>query len=451
MNLWKTWMNLYIARKLSGLSVQKMQALQNKKLRKMLHYVWKNSAFYRDTFEKANIKEEDLDALPMSCFPVLDKKTLFEHFDELITAKDITQEKIRRFDEKEHPDRKPYRNQYHIVHSSGSTGIPSYFLYDEEAWSQMLTGIIRAALWNMSMLEIVKLLWKKPRIVYIAATDGRYGGAMAVGDGIDGLGASQMYLDIKEPLEEWIPKVRAFKPNFIIGYPSAIKVLADLVENHQMELHITRVVSCGEPLGISLRRYLEQAFQAQVVNFYGASESLALGVESDIEEGMLLFDDMNYIEIEQGKMYLTCLYNFSQPLIRYQLSDRLTLKKATEQDRYPYTKAIGLLGREEDVMWFQNESGKRDFLHPLVIEGFCIQGLKDYQFWQRDPQSFVMEAEVEKNIVQEQVTQEIVKCMSAILAEKKMDYVQFQIHYVEEILPDTETGKKPLIIQKNAS
>ena len=32
-----------------------------------------------------------------------------------------------------------------------------------------------------------KISFKKPRILYIAATDGRYGGAMAVGDGIEGV------------------------------------------------------------------------------------------------------------------------------------------------------------------------------------------------------------------------------------------------------------------------
>ncbi len=94
----------------------------------------------------------------------------------------------------------------------------------------MLLGMLRAALWDMSMLQILTLLAKRPRIVYIAATDGRYGGAMAVGDGIDGVGAKQIYLDIKTPLKEWIRQIKEFQPNIIIGYPSAIKILAELVE-----------------------------------------------------------------------------------------------------------------------------------------------------------------------------------------------------------------------------
>ena len=235
----------------------------------------------------------------------------------------MTQEELRRFDAEEAADRKPYKGKYHVVHSSGSTGTPGYFLYDTAAWNSMLLGIIRGALWGMSMPQILALLARGPRIAYIAATDGRYGGAMAVGDGIDGVGAKQMYLDIKTPLAEWARQLRAFRPNIIIGYPSAIKILAELVERDEVDLKVVRVISCGEPLGNSLRKYLEDVFQTRTVNFYGASESLALGAETDPAEGMLLFDDMNIIEAGEDGIYLTCLYNFAQPLIRYRLSDRL--------------------------------------------------------------------------------------------------------------------------------
>ena len=155
--------------------------------------------------------------------PTTDKKILLEHFDELITVGDLTQEELREFDAQADTDRRPYKGKYHMVHSSGSTGKPGYFVYDEKAWDSMLLGIIRAALWNMTMPQILALLMKHPRIVYIAATDGHYGGAMAVGDGIDGVGASQLYLDIKAPLEEWIRQLNEFKPNIIIGYPSAVR------------------------------------------------------------------------------------------------------------------------------------------------------------------------------------------------------------------------------------
>lgn len=446
MNYLKTLTDLYRLKKDMKLSAEKMRSLQNGKLRKLLRFAWEHSAYYRAVFERAGITEEQLDTLPLSCFPTIDKQALLEHFDELVTVPDLKQENLREFDAREAADRKPYQGKYHVVHSSGSTGKPGYFVYDGDAWSQMLLGIIRAALWGMSMPQILRLLMKRPRIVYIAATDGRYGGAMAVGDGTRGVGASQLYLDIKTPVTEWISQLKAFKPNIVIGYPSAIKILAQLMENGEVSLDVERVISCGEPLGTNLRTYLEKIFRTQVVNFYGSSESLALGVETNPKDGMLLFDDMNVIEVENGVMYLTCLYNYAQPLIRYRLSDRLTLK-APEGGELPFTRAVGLLGRNEDVLWFEDGRGNREFLHPLAIEGFCIEGLKDYQFRQTTKDTFEMFAETEHGASKERIRQEMLQQMREILSEKKLDFVQFYVNFVNEILPDIRTGKKPLILK----
>ena len=446
MNYIKTLFDLRELKRNEKKTPDEISALQNQKLRRLLHHAYETSPYYRDSFESAGITADKIDSTPLSEFPAIDKAVLLSQFDRLVTAPELKQEEIRRFDEQEKPDRKPFMGKYHIVHSSGSTGKPGYFVYDKSAWNSMLLGIIRGALWNMSMPQILKFLAQGPRIVYIAATDGRYGGAMAVGDGIDGVGAKQIYLDIKTPLDEWISAVKKFKSNMIIGYPSAVKILAELAEKGDVELHILRVVTCGEPLGASLRKYLEDVFKAQVINFYGASESLALGVESDPQEGMILFDDMNIVEIKNGVMYLTCLYNFVQPLIRYRISDSLTLEKPTSENHYPFTRAVGLLGRNEDILWFNDGNGKREFLHPLAIEGFCIEGLRDYQFRQLSPDAFEMVAEIADDSLQETIRSEMLRQMKMILEEKGLSYVQFYVNFVPEILPDPKTGKKRLIL-----
>ncbi len=295
----------------------------------------------------------------------------------------------------------------------------------------------------MAIPQILKLLAGRPRILYIAATDGRYGGAMAVGDGIDGVGAKQMYLDIKTPLDQWISNIRAFKPN-IIGYPSAIKILAEFVAEGKVQVHIKRVISCGEPLSSGLRKFLEKNFHCPVINIYGASESLALGVETGVEDGMLLFDDLNVIEVDSGVMYLTCLYNFAQPLIRYRVSDHLILKEPMTGS--PFTRAEILLGRNEDLLWLEDGAGHRDFLHPLAVEGFCIEGLLDYQFRQVAPDAFEMLAEASTEEQVPMIEAEMLRRMKGILQEKNLSYVQFYVHFVKKILPNPATGKKPLIV-----
>ncbi len=446
MNYIKTIFDLWQLKRNEKKTAEEISYLQTKKLKRLLHYAYEHSTYYRNSFERVGITAEMIDTTPLSAFPVMDKSVLMSEFEEIITVSNLTQEEIRSFDEKETNDKKLFKDKYHIVHSSGSTGTPKYFVYDESAWNSMLLGIVRGALWNMTMTEIIKFLIHGPRIVYIAATDGRYGGAMAVGDGVNGVGAKQIYLDINTPLDEWINTIREFKPNMIIGYPSAVKILAEIVENGDLDLKVLRIVTCGEPLGASLRKYLEDVFGSDVINFYGASESLSLGVESSPKEGMLLFDDMNIIEIQNGEMYLTCLYNFVQPLIRYRLSDQLTLKAPNAESRYPFTRAVGLLGRNEDILWFQDGNGKQEFLHPLAVEGFCIEGLRDYQFRQISTDTFEMLAEVSDNTLQKNVESEVLRQMREILRGKGLNYVQFHVKFVAEILPDPKTGKKRLIL-----
>lgn len=438
--------NLYQLKRNTVKNRKEIIQLREKKLRTLLEYAYDHSTYYHRVFEEAGITRKQIPIMPLSAFPVMDKQLLMEHFDELVTASDLKQEELRRFDEEESTDQKKFKDQYHVVHSSGSTGRPGYFVYDEEAWSQMLLGIIRAALWDMTMPQILKLLWKGPRIVYIAATDGRYGGAMAVGDGIEGVHANQLFLDVKTPLTEWIRQIKEFKPNMVIGYPSAIKILGELVEHGEVEADVFRIVSCGEPLGASLRNYLEATFEAEIVNIYGASESLALGVEMNHKEGMYLFDDLNYIEVEHGVMYLTSLYNFVQPLIRYRISDQLNLREPEVGSPYPFTMAGNIMGRNEDLMWFEDWQGNRDFLHPLVIEGFCLDGLLDYQFRQMDEDSFEMLAEVSDGRKVHEIRTEMMQQMKQILKEKQLEYVQFSIRFVEDIRPDRKTGKKRLIV-----
>lgn len=447
MNYIKLLWDLYRLKSNTKKSPAQVKKLQERKLRKMLVYAYYHSDYYHQAFKQAGITESNIGSASLSDFPTIDKQQLLKHFDRLVTVKGLKQDELRRYDESTKTNRTPFKGKYHLVHSSGSTGKPGYFVYDNSAWNSMLLGIIRAALWDMSMIQILQLLKQTPRILYIAATDGRYGGAMAVGDGIDGVRAKQLYLDIKTPIAKWVNKIRKFKPNMIIGYPSAVKILGELAEKGEIEVNVFRIISCGEPLGASLRRYLEETFKAEVVNFYGASESLSLGVETDPNEGMILFDDMNVIEVDDGNMYLTSLYNFAQPLIRYCLSDRLTLEQPINGCRYPFTRATGLLGRNDDILWFEDGKGNREFLHPLAVEGICIEGLRDYQFRQTSKSSFEMLVEISQSVSETEMRAKIIKQVNTILSENGLAYVQCHVTFVDEILPDRNTGKKQLIVK----
>ncbi len=436
---------IYRSKRNEKLSCNKMRELQMRLLSKLLTYAYENSAYYRKSFTEAGITSENILKLPISAFPTIDKSILIDNFDSIVTERDLTQKELAEFDKNTDLTERLFKGKYHIVHSSGSTGEPKYFAYDTRAWNAMLAGMIRAALWGMSIPQIIKFLAKRPRILYVAATDGRYGGAMAVGDGIQGCGAKQMFLDVNTPLCEWIDRIQSFQPNMIVGYPSAVKIAAELASEGKISVNAERIVSCGEPLGAGLREYIHKAFGAEVINFYGASESIALGVEDEKSDGMYLFDDMNLIEVKNGNMYLTVLYNYAQPLIRYRLSDKLVLK--SPDTRYPFTRSESIAGRDEDIMWFDDGCGGREFLHPLAVEGFCIDGLLDYQFRKISGCAFDILAEVSDSTKREGVKAELLKQVRVILDKKRLAHIRFDVKFTDSIMPDPKTGKKALVIQ----
>ncbi len=403
-------------------SQKKIRKIQQKKLRKILRYAYEHSDFYKRTFEANGINSKNIDSTSIEKFPVINKQILFENYDQILTDKNAKQNRI---------------------HSSGSTGIPRFFAYSDSAWQTVMAAITRGCMWNISIFKLLKILLSGVRFLYIAATDGAYAGVESIGSTCNAFGAKSLFIDINEPLETWCKKINDFNPNFVVGYPSGLKIVAGLVQEGKVDLgkNIHQFVTCGEPLIPGLRKNLEETFGKKIVNFYGASESLALGVEADSDEGMILFDDLNFIELADGKMYLTCLYNFLQPLIRYEITDRLELLEINSS--FTHTKIV--LNRQEDIMWFQKD-GKKDFIHPLSVEGICIEGLLDYQFVREDDENFVMKIQIEKSMSEKSILDELDLFFEKLLKEKQMEFVKYKIEVVDEIKADSKTGKKKLIV-----
>ena len=108
MNILKTLWNLYGRKWNEGLAPARLRALQQKRLRQLLHYAWDHSPYYRESFEQAGITAGDLDTAPLSAFPTLNKSALLENFDGLVTVPDLKQAELRRFDAHNTTDRRPF-------------------------------------------------------------------------------------------------------------------------------------------------------------------------------------------------------------------------------------------------------------------------------------------------------------------------------------------------------
>lgn len=139
-----------------------------------------------------------------------------------------------------------------------------------------------------------------------------------------------------QDIEQYIHTINSFKPEIIRGYAGSLLELCRYAEKKKIPLYSPRiVVSAAENLSDTMRDVIESNFGTKVYNFYGSREVSNLAGEC--KNGLLhLFQFWNYVEVldkdnqpvregEEGRVIVTNLYNYSMPLIRYEIGDMAIL------------------------------------------------------------------------------------------------------------------------------
>ena len=102
---------------------QQLEAHQTKALQNLRRYAYERSPFYQRF-------HNGLTERPLHELPVLTKAMMMEHYDELVTDRALHLEDIRGF-AAEGEAGQPYKNRYWVNATSGSSGHPGFFLFDQ--------------------------------------------------------------------------------------------------------------------------------------------------------------------------------------------------------------------------------------------------------------------------------------------------------------------------------
>jgi len=109
-----------------SLNRRTFEARQLRKFRALAHILRARSPYYARIMDERRIE-------PARCrpqdFPVLTKADVIQHFDEIITAPEVTKRAVTDFLSQSHDAAELFRGRYIIVHSSGTTGEPGCFVY----------------------------------------------------------------------------------------------------------------------------------------------------------------------------------------------------------------------------------------------------------------------------------------------------------------------------------
>ena len=92
---------------------------------------------------------------PLQELPVLTKAIMMENFDELVADRSLHLEEVRAFavqgEVGEH-----LRNQYYVTATSGSSGHPGFFLFNEAEWVSVLASFARSQEWSGIQINLTR-------------------------------------------------------------------------------------------------------------------------------------------------------------------------------------------------------------------------------------------------------------------------------------------------------
>jgi phenylacetate-CoA ligase len=310
--------------------VERLRAEREAGLRALVAHAKARSPWHRRRLAAVaadRLREADLPALP-----IMTKDDLMEHFDEIVTDPRLTREVVETHLAGLTTDAYLF-DEYHVCASGGSSGRRGAFVYDRDAWTIAFLSVIRL---NIRMSQEVLGPGAEPRVMATVAADKASHMTSAMHQTFALPGRVSRPLPATWTLERIVAGLNELQPDFLMGYASMIHQLAREAVAGRLRIAPRFVSATSEPLLPEIRAAAAAAWQAPLFNGFGSTEGL-MGGSCSAGRGMHLSDDLCIIEpvdargnpVPPGeraaKVYLTNLFNRTQPLIRYELTDEVTV------------------------------------------------------------------------------------------------------------------------------
>ncbi len=256
--------------------------------------------------------------------------------------------------------------------------------------------------------------------------------------------------EVNSPMPEVIAGLNDYQPDFLTGYTTALKILAERQRAGQLKLeHLIGIGTAGEATSEADRALLEQTFGCPLVNTYGCSEHLGMGGSRPGSPNIVLQDHDLIFELYPDHSVVTNLFNYTLPLIRYRMAD--ILRPVDSGKHAPYLVIESLVGRNELQPVFTTRDGGEDFISPHTINEIFVAGVTRFQMHLLGTEAFRFLVCVDAALDAKQRAAAI-KAVSdrlrEILARKRMDNVRYDVLAVDDLPINPRTRKFQLIVDR---
>lgn len=420
--------------------LERLHALRDQRLRALVRYAKQHSPWHARRL--CDVDPERLSGDDLSMIPPMTKADLMANWDDIVTDRRLTLDLATRHLAYVGAHGPAYLlDEYHIVASGGSTGLRGVFAWDFAGWLAAALSGARHVAWLSRHLPLESLepaadVGAASPVHVTVAMDGTFGGPTA----------SRYSFPVTRPLEEIVAGLNRARPGLLSAYPSLLHQLALEARAGRLQIAPRLLICRAEPLPADVRKVIDDAFAAPLIDGYGASETWAIAISHPGSCNLHLLEDVAVCEpvdhagraVRPGEtgaaLLVTNVINRVLPLIRYELSDEVTFLAEPNPGPWTGRRIAPVEGRRDHL--FTYAGGLT--VHPYVFRSALAQlpDVSEYQVRQTAAGADVA-VRATPNLALEGVRTSLVDALRKLgLADP-----QISISAVEHLPRKTDTGK----------
>jgi phenylacetate-CoA ligase len=426
---------------------ERIEHHRDQRLRRLVEHARAKSPFHAERLRNIDIDAPDL----LSRLPTMDKQLMMCELPRV-----LTDPRLRDLDLDRHlaglTDDALLFGRYRIMATGGTSGTRGLFVYDRESWTEVMAMLALAPRWLGVSPGI-----PRPRMATVWASGPAHMTARLASSFRTPV-FRRLTLAATMPIARIVAELNAFSPVWLSAYPSIAALLAEEQRAGRLTISPRVVLVSSEQCTPAMRSRIAAAWGVQPYNTYATTEGASTAVECHRHDGLHIFESHVVLEVVDAdgrpvadghpgaKVLVTNLYNHAQPLIRYEVSDLVTVTSEACACGRTTRRITSIDGRADDIMELLTLGGDPVPVHPNhfaeAIE--AIAGVHAYQV-----------TELKHGIQISAVapahgSDEIAKAITAAIRQRleplEVAHTPLCVRIVEQIpRPDVASGKFKLI------
>lgn len=362
---------------------------QRRQLSSLVKHATSHSPFYRELYSHVDTRG----GVTLSDLPIINKARMMENYDRFVTDHRLKLADLQAYISQLTRD-EYYLGDYRVVTTSGSSGMKGVFVSNRREWSTALVGFFRCAEY-MGLSPRFPNRWRVASIGGDSPIHVTYRMAVSTDIGLN----KTLRLQATSSIEDLVHSLNAFQPDVLVAYASIAALLACEQLEGRLNIHPRVVSTTSEVRTEDMEREIREAWGIIPFNNYGMTEAgIVFGSDCSFHRGVHVFEDLFIVEVVDEnnravidglpghKLLITNLFNNTQPLIRYEISDMITLAQETCPCGRPLRLIAKIEGRSDDIIYLKSPNGSDIPIHPIHFHSVLgtFSEIKQYRIVQEE-------------------------------------------------------------------